>query len=187
MLHYLKRYLATAGPDPRLVPDAAMHKPQLDGLGQSYRVIALDMRGHGESDKPTHRLPYCPACHRYARCPRGSQPPDVTSWPAIPWPVRGDLSCHHFGSDRLSKLILIDQALTATARPGWTDEKKPPQEPSSTPHRSGDTAASSQWPEGIKAIRESYRMPSPQLSAGAAYLCSRKTSQVCATMLLAYW
>jgi non-heme chloroperoxidase len=31
-----------------------MYRHQLDGLSQSYRVVALDMRGHGESDKPTH-------------------------------------------------------------------------------------------------------------------------------------
>src|SRR5262245_25578862 len=33
---------------------AAQFKGQVDGLSESYRVIAVDMRGHGESDKPDH-------------------------------------------------------------------------------------------------------------------------------------
>src|SRR5262245_13786081 len=33
---------------------AAQFKHQLQGLSDRYRVIALDMRGHGESDKPDH-------------------------------------------------------------------------------------------------------------------------------------
>ena len=31
---------------------AAQFKHQLSGLSDRYRVIAVDMRGHGESDKP---------------------------------------------------------------------------------------------------------------------------------------
>lgn len=33
---------------------AAMFKHQIAGLSDRYRVITLDMRGHGESDKPEH-------------------------------------------------------------------------------------------------------------------------------------
>lgn len=33
---------------------AAMFQAQLDGLAPHYRVLTLDMRGHGESDKPEH-------------------------------------------------------------------------------------------------------------------------------------
>src|SRR5947208_12575276 len=33
---------------------AAQFKHQLTGLNDRYRVIAVDMRGHGESDKPAH-------------------------------------------------------------------------------------------------------------------------------------
>ena len=49
-LHYLE---AGAGQPLVLIPGwsqtAAIYQHQLDGLGQSYRVIALDMRDHGES------------------------------------------------------------------------------------------------------------------------------------------
>ena len=33
---------------------AAQFKRQVSGLSDRYRVIAVDMRGHGESDKPSH-------------------------------------------------------------------------------------------------------------------------------------
>ena len=33
---------------------AALFKYQLEGLSDRYRVIAVDVRGHGESDKPKH-------------------------------------------------------------------------------------------------------------------------------------
>src|SRR5262245_54804081 len=33
---------------------AAQFKHQVSGLSDRYHVIAVDMRGHGESDKPTH-------------------------------------------------------------------------------------------------------------------------------------
>jgi len=33
---------------------AAQFRRQLEGLSDRYRVIAIDMRGHGDSDKPAH-------------------------------------------------------------------------------------------------------------------------------------
>jgi len=53
------RYLeAGSGPPLLMVPGwsqtAVQFQHQLAGLSDRYRVIALDMRGHGDSDKPEH-------------------------------------------------------------------------------------------------------------------------------------
>jgi pimeloyl-ACP methyl ester carboxylesterase len=54
-LHYLE---SGSGLPLVLVPGwsqtAAMFQRQLDGLAGDCRVLALDMRGHGESEKPEH-------------------------------------------------------------------------------------------------------------------------------------
>jgi non-heme chloroperoxidase len=150
-LHYLE---AGAGQPLVLIPGwsqtAAMYRHQLDGLGQSYRVIALDMRGHGESDKPTHG-------YRIARLAIDTHDAlvalnlrDVTlaghsMGCAVIWSY-----WEHFGSDRLSKLILIDQAPTAVAWPGWTDEEKATAGTLFEPTSLYDTAAGLSGPEGVK-------------------------------------
>jgi len=53
------RYLEQGtGPALLMIPGwsqtAAQFKHQIEGLSGRYRVIALDMRGHGDSDKPGH-------------------------------------------------------------------------------------------------------------------------------------
>ena len=54
-LHYIE---AGGGKPLVMIPGwsqtAAQFRHQVEGLSDKYRVIALDMRGHGESDKPTH-------------------------------------------------------------------------------------------------------------------------------------
>jgi pimeloyl-ACP methyl ester carboxylesterase len=56
-LHY-----SEAGAGKPLVPihgffqTAEQFKFQIEGLGDRYRVIALDLRGHGESEKPNFGL-----------------------------------------------------------------------------------------------------------------------------------
>jgi pimeloyl-ACP methyl ester carboxylesterase len=124
-LHYLE---AGLGKTLVLIPGwsqtAAMYQYQLDGLSQYYRVIALDMRGHGESEKPAHG-------YRIARLARDTH--NVLAAPNLQDVTLAghSMACsviwsywEHFGSDRLSKLILIDQSPMATAWPGWTDEEK---------------------------------------------------------------
>ena len=54
-LHYIE---AGSGDALVMIPGwsqtAAQFKYQIDGLSDKYHVIAIDMRGHGESDKPDH-------------------------------------------------------------------------------------------------------------------------------------
>src|SRR5262245_20443178 len=150
-LHYSE---AGAGQPLVLIPGwsqtAAMYKPQLDGLGQSYRVIALDMRGHGESDKPTHG-------YRIARLAIDTHDALVALNLRDVTLAGHSMACsviwsywEHFGSDRLSKLILIDQAPAATAWPGWTDEEIAIAGTLFDPSSLYDTAAGLSGPEGVK-------------------------------------
>lgn len=103
---------------------AAQFKHQLSGLSDKYRVIAIDMRGHGESAKPDygyriHRL--SADVHEFLV---GQDLKDVVL-------AGHSMGCsviwgywELFGGDRLSKLVLIDQMPMITAGPNWTDKDK---------------------------------------------------------------
>ena len=103
---------------------AAQFKHQLTGLSDKYRVIAIDMRGHGESSKPTHGY----RIHRLSA--------DVHEFLVAKGLSNVVLAGHSMGSsviwgywelyggDRLSKLVLIDQMPMITANPIWADQEK---------------------------------------------------------------
>ena len=103
---------------------AAQFRSQLEGLSDRYRVIAIDMRGHGESDKPEfgYRI------HRLSK--------DVNEFLAAKGLTDVTLAGHSmgcsviwgywelFGGERLSKLVLIDQMPMITANPTWSEKEK---------------------------------------------------------------
>ena len=103
---------------------AAQFKHQLDGLSDRYRVIALDMRGHGESSKPDHGY----RIHRLSK--------DVYEFLTANNLTDVTLAGHSmgcsviwgywelFGTERLAKLILIDQMPMITANPIWPEQEK---------------------------------------------------------------
>jgi len=103
---------------------AAQFKHQLDGLSDRYRVIALDMRGHGESSKPDHGY----RIHRLSK--------DVYEFLTANNLTDVTLAGHSmgcsviwgywelFGNERVSKLILIDQMPMITANPIWPEQEK---------------------------------------------------------------
>jgi len=103
---------------------AALFKYQLEGLSDRYRVIAVDMRGHGESDKPNHgyrmgRLAkdlddFLTALDLQDVVLMGHSMGCSVSW--------GYLDI--FGADRLSKLILVDQPTWTLATPDMSEEEK---------------------------------------------------------------
>lgn len=118
-LHYLE-----AGSGKPLVmihgwsQSAAEFKKNIAELSKYYRVIAVDLRGHGESDKPSHGY----RISRFAKDVHelfiylGLEDVNILGWSmgcSVIWSY-WDL----FGSERLSKMILVDE-------PGWllkTDE-----------------------------------------------------------------
>ena len=152
-LHYLE---AGTGKPLVMLPGfsqtAAMYKHQLNELSQYYRVIALDMRGHGESDKPAHG-------YRIARLAIDTHDALVALNLRDVTLAGHSMGCsviwsywEHFGSDRLSQLILVDQAPTAIAWSGWSDEEKATAGTLFDPISLYDAAASLSGPEGDKTI-----------------------------------
>ena len=103
---------------------AAQFKHQLQGLSDRYHVFALDMRGHGESDKPNHGY----RIHRLSK--------DVYEFLVAKNLTGVTLAGHSmgcsviwgywelFGSERLAKLVLIDQMPMITANPIWSEQEK---------------------------------------------------------------
>jgi non-heme chloroperoxidase len=96
---------------------------QLAALSDSFRCLALDFRGHGESDRPTHG-------YRVARLARdcfdfldhlgleeavllGHSAGCVVIWSFI------DL----FGEDRLRAVVLSDEPIAFIKRPGWSERE----------------------------------------------------------------
>src|SRR5260221_3300666 len=124
-LHYLE-----AGAGKPIVPvhgisqTAEQFKFQIEGLSDRYRVIALDLRGHGESEKVNFGL----KIHRLAQDLRealvAANADDITL-------VGHSMGCtviwaywELFGADRLGKIVLIDQSPMLTSNPAWTPEER---------------------------------------------------------------
>lgn len=117
-LHHLEQ---GAGQPLVLVPGwsqtAAFFRKQLAGLSDRYRVIAVDLRGHGESPKP-------PTGYRIARLAQDLHEFIVAK--DLHGIVLGGHSMgasviwsylEQFGADRIAKLIFIDQAPLVTHGP----------------------------------------------------------------------
>ena len=103
---------------------AAEFGRNIDELAKGRRVIALDMRGHGESPKP-------PGGYRIQRLAQ-----DLAEVIAALGVTSVDLLGHSMGSSiiwsyldlhgpaKLRKLVIVDQAPMATAMPGWSAEER---------------------------------------------------------------
>jgi len=123
-LHYIE---AGRGKPLVLIPGwsqtAAQFKHQISGLSDDYHVFAIDMRGHGESDKPDHGY----RIHRLSA--------DVHEFLVAQGLTDVTIGGHSmgcsviwgywelYGSDRLSKILLIDQMPMITGNPLWSDQE----------------------------------------------------------------
>lgn len=102
---------------------AAMFAPLLQDLSQDHLTIAIDMRGHGRSDKPAHG-------YRLARLAA-----DLAEWIDTNAADKITLIGHsmgcsviwsyleQYGDSRIARLVLIDQAPAVTARSNWSEEE----------------------------------------------------------------
>jgi pimeloyl-ACP methyl ester carboxylesterase len=102
---------------------AKLFDAQLAGLSDRSRVIALDLRGHGFSEKPSHGMRLSRLAKDLHECLIALDVLDATvlghgMGAAVIWSY-WDL----FGADRIGKLIFVDQSPLATANPAMSDEE----------------------------------------------------------------
>ena len=102
---------------------AAQFRRQLEGLSDRYRVIAIDMRGHGDSDKPAHGYRIQRLAQDVRQALVAMDLRDVT--------ILGHsmgcsvLWCYFdlFGAERISKFVFCDEPPMLTADPTWTAQE----------------------------------------------------------------
>ena len=124
-LHYIE---AGAGKPLLIIPSwslsAEAYKHQLHALSGSRRVMALDMRGHGESSPPAHgyRVSRLAADVRALIDALDLGEVDMMGHSigsSIIWSYL-DL----FGERNLGRLVLVDQAPSVTAKPEWSEAER---------------------------------------------------------------
>lgn len=124
-LHYVE---AGSGQPLVMLPgwsqSAAMFRFQIAALSSAYRVIAVDPRGHGDSDKPAFGY----NAHRMAADVRdlilGLDLRDInllghSGGVKYVW-AYSEL----YGADRLRKLVIVDDSPRLVDNPAWTEEQR---------------------------------------------------------------
>jgi pimeloyl-ACP methyl ester carboxylesterase len=97
---------------------------QVEGLADRYRVLAVDMRGHGQPEKPAHGY----KIQRLARDLKNVLDALGLEDAAVAGHSMGSsvMWCYWdlFGAHRIGSAIFIDQMPAITAMPSWTAEEK---------------------------------------------------------------
>ena len=129
---------------------AAQFKHQLSGLSDRYRVIAVDMRGHGESDKPDTGYTIQRLAKDVQDLLVARNLTDVTLMghsmgSSVIWSY-----WQLWGADRLSKLIFVDQMPMITADPRWSPQEKEDSGAIFDPTSLYDTINLLAGPDGVK-------------------------------------
>ena len=124
-LHYVE---AGSGKPILMIPGwsqtAEQFKYQLSGLSDRYRVIAIDMRGHGESDKPEFG-------YKISRLAKDVHDTihelDLDEVNILGHSMGSSVIWNYYdmyGPERLSKLLLIDQMPMITSNPAWSEQER---------------------------------------------------------------
>jgi pimeloyl-ACP methyl ester carboxylesterase len=102
---------------------AAEWSKQIAEFSKTHRVISVDLRGHGESDKPEHGYRISRLAADVHDLVAHLDLEDLTL-------VGHSMGCSIiwcyldlFSSNRVSKLVLIDQPASLTIKPGWSEEE----------------------------------------------------------------
>jgi pimeloyl-ACP methyl ester carboxylesterase len=153
-LHYLE---AGSGQPILMIPGwsqtAEQFKYQLSGLSERYRVIAVDMRGHGESDKPEFGY----KISRLAKDVHDMiEALDLGEVNILGHSMGSSVIWNYYdmyGPERLSKLLLIDQMPMITSNPAWSEEERINSGAIFTPQSLYETINALAGPEGVETTR----------------------------------
>ncbi len=103
---------------------ASMFAPLLQDLSRDHTTIAMDMRGHGFSDKPAHGYRLARLAVDLAEFIDSLSTNDITL-------IGHSMGCaviwsylEQYGDSHISRLVLIDQAPVVTAWPNWTEAER---------------------------------------------------------------
>jgi len=132
---------------------AEQFRHQLEGLSDRYRVIALDMRGHGESDKPEFGY----KISRLAKDVRDViEALDLDEVNILGHSMGSSVIWNYYdmyGPDRLSKLLLIDQMPMITSNPAWSEEERVSSGAIFNPQSLYETINALAGPDGVETTR----------------------------------
>jgi non-heme chloroperoxidase len=132
---------------------AEQFKHQLTGLSDRYRVIAVDMRGHGESDKPDFG-------YKISRLAKDTHDLihalDLNEVNILGHSMGSSVIWNYydlFGPERLSKLLLIDQMPMITSNPTWPEEERIDSGAIFNPQSLYETINALAGPDGVETTR----------------------------------
>jgi pimeloyl-ACP methyl ester carboxylesterase len=94
---------------------------QITGLSATYRIITVDFRGHGRSDKPRHGYRIARLAMDVAELLDHLELPEVD---ALGWSLGASVwwsFVDHFGTGRLRRLVIVDQPAAVATLP-WMSE-----------------------------------------------------------------
>ena len=132
---------------------AEQFRHQLEGLSDRYRVIAVDLRGHGEFDKPDHGY----KISRLAKDVRDMiEALDLQEVNILGHSMGSSVIwnyCDLYGPDRLAKLLLIDQMPMITSNPAWSEDEKVASGAIFTPQSLYETINALAGPNGVETTR----------------------------------
>jgi pimeloyl-ACP methyl ester carboxylesterase len=153
------RYLSTgSGPVLLLLhgwsQSAAQWAKQISEFSKTHRVIALDQRGHGESDKPEYGYRISRLATDLHEFITQLNLSDITA-------VGHSMGCSVlwcyidlFPSNLISKLVLVDQAVTIAIDPSLSESRAKELGGIMTPNDIFNFAAAMQTPEGDAASEQ---------------------------------
>jgi pimeloyl-ACP methyl ester carboxylesterase len=148
---------AGSGPVILMIPGwsqtAEQFKYQLAGLSDRYRVIAVDMRGHGASDKPDHGYKISRLAKDVHDLIEAMDLQDVnilghSMGSSVIWNYY-DL----YGPERLAKVLLIDQMPMITSNPAWSEEELANAGSIFTPQSLDETINALAGPDGVETTQ----------------------------------
>ncbi|MGH6903991.1 MAG: alpha/beta fold hydrolase, partial [Geminicoccaceae bacterium] len=132
---------------------AEQFKHQITGLSDRYQVIAVDLRGHGESEKPDFG-------YKISRLAKDVHDLihalDLDEVNILGHSMGSSVIWNYYdlyGPERLSKLLLIDQMPMITSNPAWPEEERIASGAIFNPQSLYETINALAGPDGVETTR----------------------------------